>query len=125
MKDEFKLIYCILKILQEYNETGEWKPALMTPEAFRVSKHYFNSMIQLMQEEGLIRGAEFEAYIGSTEDELDIGTPFHITMSGLQYLQENSAVKKAGEELKKWVVDVGTDVAKAVISNSLQSIILK
>ena len=101
MKDEFKLIYYILKILQEYNETGEWKPALMTPEALHVPKHYFNSVIKLMQEEGLIKGAEFEAYIGSTEDELDIGTPFHITMSGLQYLQENSAVKKAGEELKK------------------------
>ena len=67
------------------------------------SDEYFADILRMMQEDGLISGVVLtkiwggDVVIGSDLEDMKI------TSSGIQYLQENSRMKKIGESLKESV----------------------
>lgn len=72
------------------------------------SEEYFVKALQMIQEEGLIRGIQF-AKSGRISILIDI-MDAEITPDGIHYLKENSRMAKIGEALKK-AVDIIADIA--------------
>lgn len=94
--DNFKTIYLILAILEKALDGGLDSRDL-APEALRVSERRRNSLLIMLQEEGYITGLKSVDAIGLHDIRLE---DVRITLKGLEYLQENSMMKKAYRALK-------------------------
>lgn len=118
--NDYKLIFCILKILKDYDDKGCWHPELLTKEALKTTIRKLNVTVNRLADEGLIEGASFDEYIGSYEPELDNSQPFTITLKGIEFLAENNSVRKAGDEILKWSCSIAGQtlpvVLRAIIS---------
>lgn len=64
---------------------------------------YFYDILEMAQEEGFIRGANFKKAWGPDKIPLFEENELEITASGIRYLQENSMMHKIGEKLKEAV----------------------
>lgn len=64
---------------------------------------YFYDILEMAQEEGFIRGANFKKTWGPDKIPLFEENELEITASGIRYLQENSMMHKIGEKLKEAV----------------------
>ena len=65
------------------------------------SEEYFTDVLQMMQEDGLIRGLCFtRAWGGATILASDVRSAA-ITSKGIQYLQDNSMMAKVGKLLRE------------------------
>lgn len=100
--DVFKLIYRILKQIRALELAEEPDLALLSPDALKATEIERNNILLKMQEEGLITGlAVIEGIDGHQR-------PFimwqrsmpRVTMKGLEYMEENSMMKKAKNLLK-------------------------
>lgn len=95
--DNFKTVYLILAILEKALDGGLDLRDL-APETLRVSERRRNSLLIMLQEEGYITGLKFVDAIGLHDIRLE---DVRITLKGLEYLQENSMMKKAYRALKR------------------------
>ena len=103
--EQFKQIYRILSILHKAMDLEEWDSKLLSPEALGISLPMWSRLMAMLLKEGYITGREE----GGT---FDVGYPKvklmrpEITLKGLEYLEENGLMKKAGERLKE-VIHIG------------------
>lgn len=103
--DYFKIIYMILTVLHEYKKSNK-KLDLneIAPETLRIDEAYRNEILEDLLDAGYIKGFKTKKYIcGKVLDNLE---GIKITMQGIEYLQDNSKMKKVGEilkEAKDWV----------------------
>jgi hypothetical protein len=94
--DDFKTIYIILKVLRDAMDTG-LDPKDISAEALGISEKRRDSLLIMMQKSGYIDGLkEFHA-IGMQGIRCE---DVSITIKGLEYLEENSMMKKAYRTLK-------------------------
>lgn len=94
MSQRRKIIYSVLKEI----ENGDGKPSWTD---YGVEKEYFAQVVEMMQDEGLIKDASvLRAGIGNKAQAI-ILKGSQITMKGLDYLEENSALAKTYKGLKK------------------------
>ena len=100
--DVFKLIYRILKQIRALELAEETDLALLSPDALKATEIERDNILLKMQEEGLIAGlAVIEGIDGQQR-------PFimwqrsmpRVTLKGLEYMEENSMMKKAKNLLK-------------------------
>lgn len=75
------------------------------------SEEYFSKVLEMMQEEQLIRGLEFAHASGKVTILMTDVSEAEITPAGIHYLQENSRMKRIGEALKQ-AVDVIAGLAQ-------------
>lgn len=66
-----------------------------------VSEEYLMDVIRMMQDEGLIRGASFTKAWGNVYILASDITDITITPAGIDYLEGNAMMKKAGAALKE------------------------
>ena len=97
--DNFTVIYKILKVLEKSMDYEEFDDRAISPEVLNVSKERRDKLLIEMQREGYITGLKVDNFIGTGKfirEPLKIA----ITIKGLEYLEENSFMKKAANTAK-------------------------
>lgn len=70
----------------------EFDSELISHEKLGVSEERWNRYIEMMADVGYVKGVEIKQYV-TGETAVDI-TEMRITLKGLEYLQENSIMRK-------------------------------
>lgn len=98
--DNFKIIYRILKYLEEH--MGEETVAIdrISHECLNISFLRWESLLRMMQEEGYIKGLVYEQTMSDSSPHVVLPIRPKITIKGLEYLEDNGLMKKAAETLK-------------------------
>lgn len=98
--EQFKQIYRILSILHKAMDLEEWDSKLLSPEALDISRPMWSRLMAMLLKEGYITGGEAWEPFDVSYTKVKLVRP-EITLKGLEYLEENSLMKKAGEMLKE------------------------
>lgn len=98
--EQFKQIYRILSILHKAMDLEEWDSKLLSPEALGISLPMWSRLMAMLLKEGYITGREEWGTFDVGYPKVKLMRP-EITLKGLEYLEENSLMKKAGEMLKE------------------------
>lgn len=94
----FKLIYQILLLLDKYLDDEEPDFSKLSAEHFKVSEKRFTHIMLMLYEAGYIEGIAL-IHLGGNDYDFKLTSP-HITLRGLEYLEENTMMKKACRLLK-------------------------
>ncbi|MCI6276268.1 MAG: YjcQ family protein [Clostridium sp.] len=97
--DNFKIIYKILKILEKAMDAEEFDNQLISYETLGISKIRWSKIMKMMIDNGYIEGVRNIEYDGATSPIIKMINPT-ITLLGLEYLEENSLMKKAADLAK-------------------------
>jgi hypothetical protein len=89
--DNFKIIYKILKILEAAMDYEELDTDSLSPERLGITENRYNAIIMMLIDSGYIKGVDVIKSIGGTSLRMDRA---QITLKGLEYLNENSTMKK-------------------------------
>lgn len=97
--DDFKIMYKILKILDESMDLDEFDPTGISPEALGCTVQRRDRLLIKMQEAGYISGLQIKRFM---RQEAFIASPImpEITINGIQFLHENSMMRKAANIAK-------------------------
>lgn len=98
--DNFKIIYQILKYLEEHMGEPDLDVERISHERFGISFLRWEFLLRMMQEEGYIKGLTYQQTMSDSSPH--VVTPIRpvITIKGLEYLCENSFMQKAANALK-------------------------
>lgn len=91
--DNFMAVYKILSALEKAMDLPSFNAEMISPKLLGVSEERWKKYIEMMADVGYIKGVEIENYI-SGDMSVNIDS-IKITLKGLEYLQENSAMRKA------------------------------
>lgn len=94
--DNFKVIYKILKLLEVAMDYDEFDRSQLTAEYLGISKNRLNAILIMLQEEGYVHGVMNAQGLRGVK----LSRNFGITLKGLEYLEENSTMKKAAALIK-------------------------
>lgn len=106
--DDFRIIYKILRILQNSMDLEEFDRNSISAEALGLSVPKWSRLMAMLLKEGYITG-------GETWNAMDCGYPRvalsrpELTLNGLEYLEENSLMKKAAD-LAKGIVGTAANM---------------
>ncbi len=106
--DDFRIIYKILRILQNSMDLEEFDWNSISAEALGLSVPKWSRLMAMLLKEGYITG-------GETWNAMDCGYPRvalsrpEMTLKGLEYLEENSLMKKAAD-LAKGIVGTAANM---------------
>lgn len=106
--DDFRTIYKILRILQKSMDLEEFKKNSISAETLGLSIPKWNRIMAMLLNEGYISG-------GETWNTMDCGYPKvaltrpELTLKGLEYLEENSLMRKAAD-LAKGKVEIASNM---------------
>lgn len=102
--DDFRIIYSILKQLRDSMDFDEFDSEGFSAERFKTTDNRFAALLEELQDNGYIKGLAGKRYLRSPGF---IQKPMQpkITLKGLEYLQENSMMKKAAE-LAKGIAEI-------------------
>ena len=98
--EQFKQIYRILSILRKAMDLEEWDSKLLSPESLGISLPMWSRLMAMLLKEGYITGGEAWGSFDVSYPKVKLTRP-EITLKGLEYLEENSLMKKAGEMIKE------------------------
>lgn len=96
MSEEFTLMYKILKIIKSYNKCEEIDIDQLNYTSLNTSYPMYCHVMQLLVENGFIDGVSIRIPLGDTLPNVQINKP-RITLKGLEYLEENSIMKKIAQ----------------------------
>lgn len=96
--DNFKIIYRILKALEKAMDYDEFDMACISADALKISEPRWIKLMLMLYKEGYIEGMSFKRGLG--DNYLVSGSRPEITLKGLEYLNDNSLMKKAAELAK-------------------------
>lgn len=90
--DNFRAVYKILSTLEKSMDLPEVNMELLDHNALDIKKERWNRYIEMMLDVGYIKGAVIRKDItGNVRVECN---DLRITLKGLEYLQENSVMRK-------------------------------
>ena len=96
--DNFKAVYKILSALEKAMDYPEFDMEAIGPEQLGVSRERLGRYIEMMADVGYVKGVRVSHNIlGETVAEV---CDMRITLKGLEYLQENSLMRKAYNAVK-------------------------
>lgn len=98
--DNFKIIYRILKHLETMMDCEETDVSAISHERLGITRSRWEQILIMLQKEGYIEGIVFAKSV--SDDKPHIAEPIKpmITLKGLEYLAENTLLKKAGNMIK-------------------------
>lgn len=106
--EDFRIIYRILCILQKSMDLEEFDRNNISAEALGLSVPKWSRLMAMLLKEGYISG-------GETWNSMECGYPKvaltrpELTLKGLEYLEENSLMRKASE-LAKGIIDTASSM---------------
>lgn len=98
--DNFRVIYKILKYLEAALDCGEADPEAFSSARLKVSDERIEQLLIMMQDEGYICGLVVVKTLGDNRRHIAEPICPSITIRGLEYLEENSLMKKAANAAK-------------------------
>lgn len=101
---EFKQIYKILNILKASLDVEEFDKDLLSSQSLGLSEARWARIMALLLNNGYITGVEVWNAFNVSYPRVCIVRP-EITLKGLEYLEENSLMKKA-KEIAKGLINV-------------------
>ena len=101
--DNFKLIYRILRYLEKAMDYEEADMDCVSPGSLHISENRWTAIMEMLGKEGYIDGIFIKRSSGG--DAVVSIPDLRITLKGLEYLEENSMMKKAGN-IVKGIADV-------------------
>ncbi|MCX7842859.1 MAG: YjcQ family protein [Clostridia bacterium] len=104
--DNFKVIYKILRSLEAALDYEDFDIDEISHEKLKITYNRWVSILIMLFENGYITGINVRNVLGSKQPQIKINN-IKITLKGLEYLQENSILKKAGEIIKG-IADIAT-----------------
>lgn len=102
--DNFKVIYRILKTLERYMDYEEFDNSLLSADTLGISENRWAQIMEMLITGGYVQGVRSVKYDGQVIPRIILIAP-RITLKGLEYLEENSLMKKAGN-LAKGISDI-------------------
>lgn len=96
--EQFKQIYRILSTLHTAMDLEEWDSKLLSPEELGLSHPMWSRLMAMLLKEGYITGGEAWESFDVSYPKVKLVRP-EITLKGLEYLEENSLMKKARKML--------------------------
>ena len=97
--NNFKVIYRILKYLEAAMDADELLVEAFTSKVLGVTEARWRQIIVLMQDGGYIKGVNIVKAFGGEIVHVDIER-MAITLAGLEYLSDNSMMKKMANAAK-------------------------
>lgn len=91
--ETFTDIYRILQGLESCMDLRAVNLDMISPETLKISKERWEKYLEMLQDEGYIKGVKISTYISSAK--VANADNIQITLKGLEYLNENSMMKKA------------------------------
>lgn len=101
--EEFSIIYKILKTLRDSMDYPEFNHEAISPELLGISEEKWKKIIIMLVKNDYIEGVSLIPILGK-EVGVKLKNP-NITLKGLEYLEENSMMKKASN-FAKGIIDV-------------------
>ena len=98
--DNFGIIYRILKYLEQHLGEENLDLDKISHERFGISFARWETLLRMMQEEGYIRGLVYEQTMSDSSPHVVTPIRPKITIKGLEYLTENSLMRKAENAVK-------------------------
>ena len=98
--DNFKIIYRILKYLEQHLGEEALNMDKISHEELGISFLRWEALLRMMQEEGYIKGLVYEQTMSDSSPHVVMPIRPNITIKGLEYLTENSFMKKAENAFK-------------------------
>ena len=95
--DNFKIVYKILKALEKGMDSEEFDVTLISHETLKLSYPRWEKIIIMLVKAGYIEGIVYTQCIGDYSSKIEKPITPVITIKGLEYLEENSMMKKAKE----------------------------
>ena len=95
--DNFKAIYKILKVLENSMDLEEVNQESINYNNFDISKERYNQILIMLYNKGYITGIKVAKTGGMT---IVNTRNIKITLDGLEYLEENTAMKKIHKTVK-------------------------
>ena len=102
--EEFNQIYCILQILKKAMDVEEFDQELISSETLKVNYPKWCRLIAMLVNNGYISGVSVWNSFDCQYPKIELTRP-EITLKGLEYLEENSMMKKVSK-VAKGVIDV-------------------
>lgn len=96
--DNFRVIYRILRYLEKALDYDEPNMDCISAKALKLSDQRWMALMEMLSKEGYIDGFSVQRTVDGSIL-ISSSTP-RITLKGLEYLQENSLMKKAAELAK-------------------------
>lgn len=99
-------MYKILKILQRLGGSAEFTTEMISASALGLSFHEWEQLLISMQDDGLITGLVVKQTLSDAFPHIVEPIRPRLTIKGREYLEENSAMKKAKAALEVigWVI---------------------
>lgn len=99
--NNFKIIYKVLKILEESLDYEELDMDRLSAEALEITQERRLGLFGLMQREGLVEGVHIKHYANSRRP-TTLVNPYQlrITLKGIEFLKENSMMQKCANIAK-------------------------
>ena len=101
--DNFKAIYRILRYLEKAMDYDEPDMEAISAEALGITKQRWAALLEMLVRSGYIDGVSVKRSTDGTFL-LSVSLP-RVTLSGLEYLKENSMMRKAAN-IAKGIADV-------------------
>lgn len=98
--DNFKIIYKILKHLESMMDCELTDISAISHERLGITRERWEQILILLQKEGYIDGIVSAKTLSDDKPHIVESIKPIITLRGLEYLAENSLLKKAGNMLK-------------------------
>lgn len=102
--NNFKVIYKILKLIEASMDFEEFDEFCISPENLGISKERWKIIMNELVNEGYIKGVSLIPIVGSSTKEIKIIKPI-LTLKGMEYMEENSMMKKAAN-VAKGIIDI-------------------
>ena len=104
--EEFTQIYHILQILKKAMDVEEFEKELISSEALKVNYPKWCRLMAMLANNGYVSGVSVWNSLDCQYPKIELVRP-EITLKGLEYLEENSMMKKVSI-VAKGVIDVFT-----------------
>ena len=104
--EEFTPIYRILQILKKAMDVEEFEKELISSEAIKVNYAKWCRLMAMLANNGYVSGVSVWNSLDCQYPKIELVRP-EITLKGLEYLEENSMMKKVSK-VAKGVIDVFT-----------------
>lgn len=96
--DNFKVIYHILSYLEKAMDYDEPNIDFISTDTLKISQQRWTAIMEMLLSKGYICGVSFTRSVGG-KITLSVSSP-RITLRGLEYLKENSVMRKVTNAAK-------------------------
>lgn len=96
--DNFRIIYKILKALEAAMDYDEFDMSQISPEELKISQKRWDAIMEMLADNDYVKGVNVLQFAGGGRG-IKVSDP-RITLKGLEYLNDNTLMKKAANIAK-------------------------